>query len=104
MPVALSPEKKREWEERVLLQKESGLSVLKWCHEHNVSYDSMLHWRRRFGFASTRAVQRSSFKELPVSSENAGITIEYQRVQVHLSKNCDPASLAQYLRALKGEP
>ena len=104
MPVALSPEQKREWEERVLLQKESGQSVLSWCREHNINYDSMLYWRKCFGFVSTQAVKRSSFKELPISSESTGTTIEYHHIQVHLSKNCDPTILAQYLRALKEQP
>jgi transposase-like protein len=104
MPVTLSPEQKREWEERVLQQKESGLSILSWCREHNVNYDSMLYWRRCFGFSSPRTITRSSFKELPVSPDTTGITIEYQRIKIHLSKDCDPATLTHCLRALKEQP
>jgi transposase-like protein len=99
----VSPEEKREWGERVRLQNESGQSVLRWCREHQINYNSMLYWRSQFGLTPTRAVERSSFKELPAATESTGITIEYQKVQIHLSKNLDPTILMKYLRALKGE-
>ena len=97
----LTPEQKQEWKERARLQKESGLSVLQWCREHNVNYDSMLYWRRVLGLAPTRTINRSSFKELPDCVDNASITIECQRIQVHLPKNCHPDTLIKYLHALK---
>ena len=80
MPRPISPEQKCEWEERVRLQKESGQSMLRWCREHQVNYDSMLYWRKQFGQAPTRAIERSSFKELPPAEESTRITIEYQRL------------------------
>ncbi len=104
MPVALSPEQRHEWKERVRLQSESGQNLSQWCREHQINYDSMLYWRKRFGVAQTKPVNRSSFKELPTLSESPQITVEYQSVQIHLSQHLDPTILMKYLRVLKGEP
>ena len=103
MPRPISPEQKREWEERVHLQKESGQTALRWCRELQVNYNLFLYWRRRFGLAPTRTITRSSFKELPNSSDNTGITIAYQQIQIHLAKDFDPVVLMRCLRALKAE-
>ncbi len=102
MPRPASHQKLQEWEERIRLQKESGLTAIEWCHQNSIPYHCFKYWRSRLMQIMT--LRRSSFKELPESSESSGITIEYQRIQIHLSKNCDPASIAQYLRALKEKP
>ncbi len=104
MPIASTDEQKRRWEERVRQQSESGQSLSKWCRENQVNYDSMLYWRKKLGVVQPRSLHRCSFKELPVSIEDAGVNIEYQHIQVHFSKNLDPLILMKYLRALKGEP
>ena len=103
MTRSLSPEQKREWEEKVRQQKESGQSMLKWCREQQINYESMLYWRKKLGVAPARSVERTSFKELPRFPESSQITLEYQRVQIHLPPNLDPTILMKYLRALKGE-
>jgi transposase-like protein len=104
MPTVSTPEQKRQWEEKIRLQSESGQSLSKWCREHQVNYDSMIYWRKKLGVVQQRPLHRSSFKELPVSMEDAGVNIEYQHIQVHFPKNLDPLSLMKYLRALKEQP
>ena len=103
MPQPISPEQKHEWKERIRLQKESGQTALSWCHQLQVNYNLFLYWRRRFGLAPTRTLTRSSYLELPDSSNSPGITIEYQQIQIHLAKDFDPAVLMKCLRALKAE-
>ena len=103
MTRSLSPEQKREWEERVRQQKESGQSMLKWCSEQQINYESMLYWRKRFGWNPTKTLERSSFKELSDSSDNTGVTVEYRQVRIHLAKNFDSTVLMQCLRMLKAE-
>lgn len=102
MPEPLSTEKRQEREQRIREQQASGLSVLRWCRENNVNYDSMLYWRKQLGVAPP--IKRSSFKEITPSSDPSEITIEYQRVQLHLPKNLSPTVLMHYLRVLKGGP
>ncbi len=97
-----SSKKKLEWEEKVRLQKESGQSVLQWCRERQINYDAMIYWRKRLGFSPAR-VKRSSFKELLDTSDQTGITIEYNQIQIHLTKNFDPSVLMKCLRILKAE-
>ena len=103
MAQPLSSEKIREWEEKIRLQKESGQSVLRWCREQKISYDSMKYWGRKLGLAPAKIIERSSFKELPNSSDKTGITIEYQQIRIHLAKNSDPSILMKYLQTLKAE-
>jgi hypothetical protein len=103
MPTVSTPEQKHQWEERIRLQSESGQSLSKWCRENQINYDSMLYWRKKLGVVQQSPLHRSSFKELP-SMEDAGVSIEYQRIHVHFSKNLDPVSLMKYLRALKEQP
>jgi transposase-like protein len=103
MPRLVSPGQRQEWEQRVQQQKESGQSMIRWCHEHQVNYYALLYWRKQFGVPSTKAVERSSFQELPPAPDTTPITLEYQHIQLHLPNNLDPAILMKYLRALKGE-
>ena len=37
MAQAFTEEKRREWQERMRLQQESGKSMLRWCREQQVS-------------------------------------------------------------------
>ena len=37
MPISPSPEKRLEWETKLRQQKESGLSVDRWCRENQVT-------------------------------------------------------------------
>lgn len=101
MPLPLSPEQKQLWEERVLKHQESGLSVSHWCKVHNINYDAMLYWKKQFGFSPAKPIEKSSFKELPLAKDTPPITLEYERIQIHLPKNCDPSLVASYLQALK---
>lgn len=94
---------RREWANRVRLQNESGQNLSQWCREHQIKYKSMLYWRKKFKPTPERAVERSSFKELSNLPESTQITLEYQRVQIHLSKNFEPSIVMAYLKVLKGE-
>ena len=94
-----SPDKKREWQERIQLQSESGQSVSHWCREHQINYDAMLYWRKQLRQTPPQPIDRSSFKEL--SPETRGITLEYRSLKIHLGKDFDPTVLTQCLRVLK---
>jgi transposase-like protein len=101
MPRPLSEKEKQEWKERVRLHSDSGQSLQQWCREHQVNYDSMIYWRRKMGASAAKAIERSSFRELPSPLADQRITIEYQKVQIHLPPNLDPVILTKYLRGLK---
>jgi transposase-like protein len=104
MPRPLSEEQKQEWKERIRLHSDSGQSMLQWCREHQVNYDSMVYWRRQMGANPTKAIERSSFRELSPPLDDKRITIEYQKVQIHMPQNVDPAILIKYLHGLREGP
>lgn len=102
MPRPISEKEKQEWKEKVRLHSDSGQSILQWCRENQVNYDSMLYWRKKMGANPTKAIERSAFKELALPfEEDKRIIIEYQKVQIHLPANLDSTILIKYLRGLK---
>jgi hypothetical protein len=47
MPISPSAEKRLEWETKLRQQKESGLSVDRWCRENQVTSTSFYYWKER---------------------------------------------------------
>ncbi len=98
MPRPLSEEKRQEWKERIRLQQESGQSMLKWCQENQVNYDSFLYWKKHF---NPSPFNRAAFFELIDPCKEAGLSIEYKGVKIALAKHFDPTALTQCLKTLK---
>ena len=103
MTKAYFEEKRREWAEKVRLQKESdpSISIASWCRENRIDYKTFLYWRKRFESVRAPVLNRSSFTELSETSATTGMTIEYKCVHMHLAKDFDPAILIKCLRAVK---
>ena len=97
MPKA-SPEQRLEWEMRIRSQKESGLSVEKWCHQNQIPYHRFCYWKDRL-FPKPQ-LSRSSFTEL-TQTNVSGICIEYQGLRIHLDRNFDPLILKKCLAVFK---
>jgi hypothetical protein len=93
--------KRREWAEKVRLQKESdpSISIAGWCREHRIDYKAFLYWRKRL--EQVPVFSRCSFTELSEAPVTTEITIEYQNVHIRLAKDFDPAILIKCLRAIK---
>ena len=98
MFTAASLEKRRAWEERIRLQKESGLSVERWCRDHQVSYHGFIYWKKRLN--PSPPLSRSSFTELS-DAKGTGIVIEHRGIRIHLDKHFEPATLKRCLAVLK---
>jgi len=99
MPRPFPEEKKREWQERVRIQQESGQSMSHWCREQQVNYDSFLYWKKRFS-ADPFPLNRASFQEL-TADQGTGISIEYRGIRLHIDKCFDPSTLRNCLLALR---
>jgi hypothetical protein len=93
-------EKRREWEERIRLQQDSGQNMSRWCRENQINYDSFLYWKKRF-FPTT--VERSTFLELIDSCKSTGLSIEYKGVKIAIDKHFDPMALIHCLNTLKSQ-
>ena len=98
MPTAASQETKVAWEERIRLQKESGLPIERWCRENQISPHSFHYWKDRL-FPKT-VLNRSAFIELP-DGKGTGITIEHQGIRIYLDRHFELETLKRCLAALK---
>jgi hypothetical protein len=97
MSKPLPPEKRLEWEEKIRKQQESGLSMEKWCNQHQIPSHRFYYWKERL--FPKPPLNRSCFAELP-DSKNTGIAIEYRGLQIRLDKHFDSAALKRCLSAL----
>ena len=93
----LSSEKKLAWGENLRKQKESGLSIDRWCNENQIRTYTFRYWKERL--FPKPLPSRLSFSELPDAKET-GITIEYRNLRIRLDKHFDPFVLKQCLSIL----
>ena len=92
-----SLKKRQEWKNKVLKQKESGLSVERWCHENGIASHLFHYWKKQL-FLKT--FSRLSFTELG-GDKNTGIVIECKGARIYLDKYFDPAALKSCLSILR---
>ena len=98
MPRPSSLEKKKKWEETISRQRQSGLSIQRWCRENHISLQTFYYWRDKL--FPKAALSRSSFTEL-TDSKSTGITIECRGVRIHLDRQFDPSTLKKCLQVLQ---
>ena len=91
-----SNEKKLEWEERVRKQRESGLSIARWCQENHIMKSTFSYWRDKL---SPKTLDQSSFTELVETRK--GITVEYNGFCIHLDEHFDSTTFTRCIVALK---
>jgi hypothetical protein len=92
-----TPEKVQDWKEKILQQQNSGLSVTRWCQEHQVVECQFYYWRSKL---FPKKVDVSGFTEL-VDAKNTGITIEYNGMRIHMDPNFDADTLKKCLSVIK---
>ena len=98
MPIPSSPEKRLEWETKLRQQKESGLSVDRWCRENQVTSTSFYYWKERL--YPKPLITQSSFAEL-TEAKGAAIAIEYREFRIHVDRTFDSVALKRCLSLLK---
>jgi hypothetical protein len=94
--------KSRDWEQKIQKQKQSGLSVSRWCRENQVSYNTFIYWKRRL--VRVALLERKSFVELTENSSKSGIQLECDGIRVNIEKGFDSSTLARCLQALRSFP
>ena len=106
MSRTFSKEKRQQWKDHILKQRESGLSIVCWCRQNNILSQAFYYWQRKL--FPKPILDRSDFTEVEdgKSSEafdlkGTGITIEYHGIIIHLEKQFDHLTLKQCLTALK---
>lgn len=98
MPQALSQEKRSAWANRIRLQQESGLSIERWCREHQIPVHNFHYWRDKLFPRTT--LRKDSFSEITDVHES-GLSLEYQGLCLQIRRHFDPLTLKQFLTVLR---
>lgn len=97
MPIPASEEKKLEWKNLIEQQRQSGLSVDKWCLQNQIRLSAFQYWKDKL---FPRGLQKESFSELTMRRSDT-ISLQAKGLYVRMSGDCDP-SLRKQLFALFG--
>ena len=92
-----SSEKRIQWEARIRQQRESGMSIEKWCREQQLASHVFHYWKDQL-FPRPHNT-RASFVELS-HEHGAGISIEWRGMRILIDKTFDPTTLRNCLAAL----
>lgn len=88
-----STEQRHIWKEKIQSQKESGLSIQRWCQENQIAPHLFHYWNKQL---FKKEFERNSFAEL-TDQKGCTIDIEYREIRIHL----EAVSLRQALQVLK---
>ena len=85
-----------EWSQRIIRQKESGLTVKQWCTVNNVTTHTYYYWLKKLkcrAFETQDALNEPVFAPLPVSLEsnpiNLGEKVTIKSAVLDLEMNMD---------------
>lgn len=98
MPIPTSEEKKLEWKNLIDQQRQSGLSVDKWCLQNQIRPSTFQYWKDKL---CPKQLQKSSFAELNMKRPDA-ISLQASGLYVRMGSDCDPM-LRKQLFALFAE-
>lgn len=86
MPNPSSENNQIEWKNRIEEQRQSGLSINKWCQQNQIPPTSFHYWKEKF---SPKQLQKSSFAELSIKRADA-ISLQARGLHVRIGSDCDP--------------
>jgi hypothetical protein len=98
MPTPASEEKRLEWKNLIEQQRQSSLSINKWCQQNQISQTTFHYWKDKF---FPRQLQKESFTELNIKRADA-ISLQARGLSIRMGSNCDP-HLRKQLFALLGD-
>jgi hypothetical protein len=87
-----------EWQNKIIVWRDSGLSIATWCRNNNEGYDRFIYWRNRLQPPESS----STGKFLPLPLAATPITLECHGISVHVTTGFDPQLLKDILSLLKG--
>ena len=98
MPRPTPDDKKLEWKHLIEQQRQSGLSVGKWCRQFQVRPSTFQYWKDKL---FPKLLQKTSFTELNLRRPDA-VSLEARGLYVRVEGDCDP-HLRKQLFALLAE-
>ncbi len=98
MPIPTSEEKKLEWKNLIEQQRQSSLSVDKWCQQNQIRPSTFQYWKDKL---FPKQLQKSSFNELNMKRTDA-VSLQSRGVYIRIGSDCD-LNLRKQLFALFAE-
>jgi hypothetical protein len=98
MPIPASEEKQLEWKNLIEQQRQSGLSIEKWCLQNQIRPYNFHYWKEKL---FPKQLQKSSFAELNMKRPEE-LSLQARGLYVRMGSDCDP-HLRKQLFALFAE-
>jgi hypothetical protein len=86
MPIAASEDKQLEWKNLIEQQRQSGLSVDKWCLQNQIRPSTFQYWKDKL---FPKRLQKSNFAELNVNRPDT-ISLQARDLYVRIGNDCNP--------------
>ena len=86
MPNPLSEDKRLEWKTRIEQQRQSNLSIEKWCKQNQIPPHTFYYWKQKL---FPKQLQKSSFTELNMRRPDT-ISLQARGLYVRIGVDCDP--------------
>ena len=86
MPTPASEAKQLEWKNIIEQQRQSGLSVGKWCQQNQIRPHTFRYWKEKL---FPKQLQKSSFTELSMKRADA-ISLQARGIYIRMGSDCDP--------------
>ena len=86
MTTPASEERQLEWKSRIGQQRQSGLSIEKWCLQNQISPHTFHYWKDKL---FPKQLEKSSFTELNMKRPDA-ICLQARGIYVRMGSDCDP--------------
>ena len=86
MPSPASENKQLEWKNLIEQQRQSDLSIEKWCQQNQIQSHTFHYWKDKL---FPRQLQKSSFTELNMKRPDA-ISLQARGLHVRIGSDCDP--------------
>ena len=100
MSTPVSDEKHLKWKNLIEQQRQSGLSVDKWCLQNQIRSSTFQYWKDKL---FSKQLQKNSFTELNVKRPDA-ISLQAQGLYIRMGSDCDPNLRKQLFALFAGLP
>lgn len=82
------------WQERFIAQKASGLTVLQWCEENNITKHTYYYWYKQIKGSKPKSVKvpPPTFAEVNLhlpQVESSGIKLSFKGIEISLLNKAD---------------
>lgn len=100
MPKPLSEDKQLEWKNRIEQQRQSGLSIDKWCLQNQIQPHTFHYWKEKL--FPKKPLQKNSFTELNIKRSDP-ISLQARGISVRIGGDCDPILRKQIFALFAGD-